>query len=59
MGRDKLRRLEERSVILSGIVDTDGLYVHSSFPYSADALAAAPTTTISVIDLAFMRPLPA
>jgi predicted regulator of Ras-like GTPase activity (Roadblock/LC7/MglB family) len=42
MGRDHLRRLEERSVILSGIADTDGLQVHSSFPHSADALAAAP-----------------
>jgi hypothetical protein len=51
--------LEERSVILSEIADTDGLQVYSSFSHSANALAAAPTTTISAIDVAFMQPLPA
>jgi hypothetical protein len=59
MGQDHLRRLEERSVILSEIADTDGLQVYSSFPHSADVLAARPLTTISAIDVAFMQPLPA
>lgn len=35
MGRDDQRRLEERSAILSGITETNGLQVHSSFPLSA------------------------
>jgi hypothetical protein len=43
MGRDYLRRMKERSVIFSGIADTDGLQVYSSSPHSADALAAAPS----------------
>jgi hypothetical protein len=42
MGRDHLRRLEDRSVILSGTADTDRLQLHLSFPYSVDALATAP-----------------
>jgi hypothetical protein len=44
MGRDYLRRLKERSVILSGIADTDSVQVHPSFPHSADGVAAAPPT---------------
>jgi hypothetical protein len=44
MGREYLRRLEERSVILSGIADTDGFQVHSTLPHSGDALAAPPPT---------------
>jgi hypothetical protein len=44
MGRDYLRGLGERFVIFSGNADTDSLRVHSSFPHSADTVAAAPPT---------------
>jgi hypothetical protein len=43
--RDKVRQLEERCVILSGIVDTERLQLRLPFLHRADALGAAPPNT--------------